>query len=229
MERYEDFARDQSDALEERMQNPPPDLAARPEPVSPPPEDAAARAGYTGERVDNSTYGGESYDKDWDPAWERRARELLGDEVVGGDKELFSPAHRRRINKLMGKKKREQRAAAGKREEVAVAEAEPETGGVDEPPAPGPGAETGGMEPLPPEFPPAMQNNQVKPRVLAGGRLPGGEEIFRTTAGPWGSGWIPAGNGLWWPPYPVTGGPVSRPNMPQTLDAEGQANALERG
>lgn len=190
-------------------------------------QDAAAAAGYTGERVDESTYGGAGYDKDWDPAWERRMRKLLGDEMVGDAKALFDPKHRRWLNK-QAKKQRAETKTEGTGETEAPVTEQAQTGGVD----PGPGGE------VPATLPPAASNNNVPPRMLPSGRLPTGP-IFQTTAGPWGSGWIPAGNGLYWPPWPSTGGPIEKPGprrregaappMPRTLNADDQAEAIERG
>jgi hypothetical protein len=202
-------------------------LEATPPPTAPDaPQSAAEAAGYTGERRDESTYGGEGYDKDWDPAWERRMRKLLGDEMVGNPKALFDPKHRAWLRRQAKKKRAETKtgeASTGEEEEEAET---PTTGGVD------PAGQT-----VPATLPPAMANNNVSPRMLPSGQLPTGP-IFQTTAGPWGSGWIPAGNGLYWPPWPTTGGPIAKPGpqrqegaappMPRTLSADGQAAAVER-
>jgi hypothetical protein len=217
-------AQDQATALEDAP--PAPDTAMTPS--------AAAAAGYEGERVDESTFGGEDYDKDWDPGWVRILRNrLLKNGLISEDdltdKALFDPKHRSWLNKQLKKYNQSAKSEEGTGEtEEPTEEPAPQTGGVDSMP---------GQE-VPATLPPAMANNNVPPRVIPSGRLPTGE-IFQTTAGPWGSGWIPAGNGLYWPPWPSTGGPIAKPGpqraggaappMPRTLDAEGQASAIERG
>ena len=178
---------------------------------------AVDTGGYTGERKDESTVG----EKDWDPAWERRMNKMFPEEKGN----MWDPGFRAKLNRMARKKRNANQAA-----KPPEASSTP-TGGVDPPP-------TGGVDPppgngggsIPQTLPPAATNNNVQPRVLAGGRLPGGEPIFQTLAGPWGSGWIPAGRGLWWPPWPTTAGPIERPDatMPMTLTALGQAGGLEK-
>lgn len=138
-----------------------------------------------------------------DPGWVVRLRMKLVEsgkvsmDDIQADK-LADPEHRKWLNKML-------KDANGE-----AAAATPETGGAE--PAP---AETGGAEPAPTAAP--------KPSVLRPGHLPTGP-VWHSTPVPAGDGWTPAGDGLWWPPYPVTGGPIAKPAV---QSATAQASALD--
>lgn len=194
----------------------------------------APSAPLPGNEAMGKTVQGQTWDKPYDEQWTHALRNKLLKSGMITEKDiseqaLMDPAHRRWLNKLLKKWAKGQESAAS----------ESETGGTEQTPpeeqAPPPSGAPESQ--VPTTLPPAATNNNVPPRVLAGGRLPTGE-IFQTTAGPWGTGWIPAGNGLYWPPWPSTGGPIAMPSprrrqgeaepMPRTLTADGQATGMER-
>lgn len=81
--------------------NPPPAPDA---PSKPPTE--AEELGYTGVRKDESTFGGEGYQRDWDPGWVRqlRKRALASGKISEEDLDpakLYDPEHRRWLNKKL--------------------------------------------------------------------------------------------------------------------------------
>ena len=187
------------------------------------------------EEMGKDVYGNQ-WDKPWDQQWVRqlRGRLLKAGLITEEDlKEtaLMDPQHRRWLNKQLKKLGKAKQEGATTEPESETGEATPEETIVET-------AQVGPRETqMPSAFPPAMSNNNVAPRVIPTGRLPSGQ-LFQTTAGPWGSGWIPAGNGLYWPPWPTAGGPVAMPGprrrqgeaepMPRTLTAEGQVEMVER-
>lgn len=138
-----------------------------------------------------------------DPGWVVRLRMKLVEsgkvsmDDIQADK-LADPEHRKWLNKML--------------KDATGAEATPATGGAEPAPA---GPQTGGAEPAPTAAP--------KPSVLRPGHLPTGP-IWHSTPVPAGDGWTPAGDGLWWPPYPVTGGPIAKPAV---QSATAQASALD--
>lgn len=126
---------------------------------------------------------------------------------------LANPEHRKWLNRMLQDFNRQQ------------ASTEPISGGEpsEEPPAIEPPEE-------PSWEPPPRQT------VIPSGRLPRGRrtEVPIQTLAP--GGWVPAGDGLWWPPYPTTSGPIrrslarrgtGRTEPAYTLNAEGQEKALE--
>jgi hypothetical protein len=174
---------------------------------------------------------GGRWDKPYDEQWTHQLRNrLLKSGMVSeadiAEQALMDPNHRKWLNSLLKQWSQNQKEGGGGGQGGGEEEEQPQA----PPPENAPGTQ------VPETIPPAASNNNVKPRVLAGGRLPSGE-IFQTTAGPWGSGWIPTGDGLYWPPWPSAGGPIAKPSpkrrmgtaepMPKTLTAEGQADAME--
>jgi len=150
-----------------------------------------------------------------DASWVRRAVSLLGREKVGSFKDMADPEHRKWLRRKMGKAKAQQ-----PKPEPEVAEGEGEETVPESTP-----------EPTPPES---------RPVVIPSGRVPKGRVVERPVRGlPGPGGWVPAGEGLWWPPYPTTGGPIARPELDRpagggtdqhyTLNAAGQRSALEGG
>jgi hypothetical protein len=121
---------------------------------------------------------------------------------------LADPEHRKWLNRQMRKHNDENAAAASA---AATQGAKPQTS-------------TAASSPL------AASSQQVAatstkpvPSVLKPGHMPTGQ-LWSGTATPGGGGWSPAGNGLWWPPWPVTGGPIQKPAV---QSATQQANALD--
>jgi hypothetical protein len=104
---------------------------------------------------------------------------------------------------------------------------------------PEPEVEEGEGEETAPETPPEPTQAQPRITVFPTGRFPKGRMVDRPTTGlPGPGGWVPAGEGLWWPPYPTTAGPMARPELEKptvetgldyTLNAAGQSAALEGG
>lgn len=155
---------------------------------------------------------GESVVPGVDAGWIRRIQRLLVETGkispdMLSEENLADEQHRRWLQKQLRKARAEQQAAA--QPPTAKPATPPGTGGIE--PAP---VQTGGIEPAP--------GGKPVPSVLSPGHLPT-KSVWRSTAVPAGGGWTPAGDGLWWPPYPVTGGPIARP---ATMDATKQADAL---
>lgn len=73
---------------------------------------AAQRAGYHGETRESGSDPNRG-EKHWDPAWEKRMRNLLGDESVGGEGDLYDPKHREWLNRQARKKRGESAGAGG--------------------------------------------------------------------------------------------------------------------
>ena len=152
-----------------------------------------------------------------DASWVRRAVSLLGRENVGTFEDLADPEHRKWMRRKMNKAKQEQQAVAS---------------------APQPEVEEGEGEETAPEIPEAAPT-EPRRTVFPTGRIPKGRLVDRPTGGlPGPGGWVPAGEGLWWPPYPTTAGPMARPELEKptvgtgldyTLNAAGQTAALEGG
>lgn len=123
------------------------------------------------------------------------------------------------------------RKLAKKREADAVAAAATAAAPTDAPAAAAPAASepsSTAAAPLPvPQTPAAPA---VSP-LYDNGRLP--MEPLRATAVPAAAngGWVPAGNGLWWPPYPQVGGPIPLPSATSSLlrpaSAQAQLAAVE--
>ena len=143
-----------------------------------------------------------------DESWVRRAVSLLGQDKVGSFEDLADPEHRKWLRRKMNKAKQAQAAAPPA--EVADEEAAP----VEE------------------EAPQVAEGGRS---VIPSGRIPSRSLDRPTTGVPGPGGWVPAGDDLWWPPYPTTGGPMARPEtvagaappMEMTFTAGDQANGLE--
>lgn len=153
-----------------------------------------------------------------DASWVRNAIRLIGRENVGSFEDLADPEHRKWVRRKMRKAKREQKQAA--------------------PPPPPEEEEVGDGEESAPE--PAPPPKPTESRIVRlSGRLPRGRMVDRPVALAAPGGYVPAGEGLWWPPYPTTGGPIARPefaasptrktDLSYTLSAADQAAALEGG
>lgn len=140
-----------------------------------------------------------------DPGWVVRLRKklvergLVGMDDIQADK-LADPNHRKWLNKML--KNAQGTSGGGEGEGEA-------TGGAEPAPAPAPTQPT--------------QTQPANPSVLRTGHLPTGR-LWHSTPVAAGDGWLPAGDGLWWPPYPVTGGPIAKPVV---QSAAVQANALD--
>lgn len=149
-------------------------------------------------------------EKDWktevsalgvDPGWVVRLRMKLVDsgkismDDIQADK-LSDPEHRKWLNKML-KENNDAEAAATSTPAVST--------------------------PASTETAP-QTSTAPKPSVLKPGHLPTGE-IWHSDNVPAGDGWLPAGNGLFWPPYPVTGGPIEKPVV---QSATLQATALDQ-
>lgn len=117
----------------------PPAPPQPPKPPQPPAEapqpelTAAQQAGFFGETKESGSDPTRG-EKHWDPQWEKRARKILGSDVVGGLGDLYDPEHRRWLNKQLrkakGKGKGKDKAATQPVEEAAdVPEA---AGGADD-------------------------------------------------------------------------------------------------
>ena len=147
------------------------------------------------------SYGG----ADWDAAWEKRAKKLLGDRA-GSHADMADPQHRRWVNKQLKK----QKASAGGGGETPAEEPPAET-------APPPGEaeggppDTGGVDTMPPEGTPGAPG-APPPGQWAGGWLPNAG-----AAVPWGGG----GRGDW---TNVRGG-AGYPGAP-SYPGQGQAYPL---
>jgi hypothetical protein len=123
------------------------------------------------------------------------------------------------------RKKREADAAAAAAAPAAAPAAKP-AAQEEAKPAPMQGAPT-----TAPPAPVPQQQKLPTPTVLRSGRLPI-EPIFQApVAQPVNGGWVPAYDGLWWPPYPQTGGPIPLPKATQSMtkpaSAQAQLAALE--
>ena len=107
--------------------------------------DPAKAAGFAGERKDESTFGGDSYQKDWDPGWEKRLKKsgLFKDKDLT-EGALYDPQHRAWLNKQMRKNKKNATGAAGT--EVPGEEVEETTEEVEETPEEGTGVTPEPME-----------------------------------------------------------------------------------
>jgi hypothetical protein len=144
-----------------------------------------------------------------DESWVRRAVALLGQDKVGTFEDLADPEHRKWIRRKMNKAKGQAKASV----EVADEEVEEETGPEEEATSP-----------------------EERRTVIPSGRIPSRSMARPTTGVPGPGGWVPAGDDLWWPPYPTTAGPMARPEltsgegtgMGRTLTAGDQASALQR-
>jgi len=148
-----------------------------------------------------------------DESWVRRAVSLLGQDKVGSFDDLADPEHRAWLRRKMNKAKGQQKAApVGEVVDEEVAE------------------ETGPEEEAPPQ-------TKERRAVIPSGRIPSRSIPRPTTGIPGPGGWVPAGDDLWWPPYPTTAGPMARPELTtgietglkRTLSAGDQSDALERG
>jgi hypothetical protein len=126
-----------------------------------------------------------------DASWVRRAIALIGRDKVGSFEDLADPEHRKWIRRKMRKAKAEQKKAV---------------------PPPAPEEEPGDGEETAPE--PAPPPKPTESRIVRlSGRLPRGRMVDRPTPLAAPGGWVPADEGLWWPPYPTTGGPIARPEL----------------
>lgn len=97
----------------------PPDPPNPPAPVQPEAQTAAQKAGYWGETKESGSDPTRG-EKHWDPQWEKRARKILGSDVVGGLGDLYDPEHRKQLNRMLrAKKGKGGKAAAAPVEEVA--------------------------------------------------------------------------------------------------------------
>jgi hypothetical protein len=148
-----------------------------------------------------------------DASWVRNAIGLIGRENVGSFEDLADPEHRKWIRRKMRKANREKKVQP----EVAEGEGEETAPETPEPAA-----------------------TEPRRTVFPTGRIPKGRMVDRPTGGlPGPGGWVPAGEGLWWPPYPTTAGPMARPELEKPsgegtgldyiLNAAGQSAALEGG
>jgi hypothetical protein len=142
--------------------------------------------------------------KDWkddvsklgiDPGWVVALRKNLVEAgIIGMDEiqadRLADPEHAAYLNKLLKKYKGQKKA-----------EAEPTPEATPTAPVP------------------AGTSTKPPPSVLKPGHLPTEPHWTETpTAG--AGGYIPAGGGTWWPPFPSTGGRVESATMPATAQAD---------
>jgi hypothetical protein len=152
-----------------------------------------------------------------DPAWVRNANEKLVktgkiklDDIQADA--LADPEHRKWLNRMLRKNADEEAAAASAAAtQGAAAQTAPRSA-----PAAGGGANSQQVATM-------ATSSKPAPSVLKPGHMPTGQ-LWQGTATPGGGGWSPAGNGLWWPPWPVTGGPIQKPAV---QSATQQANALD--
>jgi hypothetical protein len=148
-----------------------------------------------------------------DSSWVRRAVALLGQDKVGSFEDLADPEHRKWIRRKMRKAKKSAKPVGEVADEVADE-------GIEE---------TAEEEIIPTE-------TEERRAVIPSGRIPSRSLSRPTTGIPGPGGWVPAGDNLWWPPYPTTAGPMARPELSRgggtslrrTLTAGDQAGALER-
>jgi hypothetical protein len=138
-----------------------------------PQQTAAQQAGYFGETKESGSDPTRG-EKHWDPQWEKRARKILGSDVVGGLGDLYDPEHRKQLNRML-------RAAKGKGKKgkdatVPVEEA------ADVPEAAG-GADDGG---------PVGQGSREQYEDITAGQQLG--DLFPTRQVPGGDRPVPGGN-----------------------------------
>lgn len=125
---------------------------------------------------------------------------------------LADPEHRKWLNRQMRKQKEE---------EAAASQAAATQGSSAQPVASSNTSLTAGTNPQ--QAVTTAASTKPAPSVLKPGHMPTGQ-LWQGTATPGGGGWSPAGNGLWWPPWPVTGGPIEKPAVQSAVQ---QANALD--
>lgn len=143
-------------------------------------------------------------DANYDAGWGQRVMRLLGplypDLKV---EDLQDPETQKWANRKLRKLRGQQPSTGGPEPPAQAA-----TGGASPP------VQTGGPEPS------LAAQGRALPSVLSPGRLPTGR-IWESEHAPVPGGYMPAGNGLYWPPWPTTGGTVAQP-----MSAAQQATAL---
>lgn len=154
-----------------------------------------------------------------DPGWVVAVRQKLVETgKIGQDDiseaNLADPEHRKWLQRQMNKANAE--AAAAAPTPTAVAKASVAKPAVED------------KSPTSANPQPAANTSVPVPSVLKPGHMPTGP-LWQSTATPAaGGGWMPAGKELWWPPWPVTGGPISKPAV-QTAAQQGDAVDLITG